>query len=106
MRQGNVRPKSSTYRIRGLNIITLRKVWEMSPSGLETRHILQTPYPVGHVRWRLSSPSAQHLTDLLVVPLTPGVSPDGSRSIPVGGTSPQDRVDLDKDRPGIWDVRR
>lgn len=82
-------------------------------------HVLRTPHPVKHVMWRpsasvnaLSSTSQHHLTELLVVPRTVGVSPFGVR-----GSAPKepehnkdvardDLADLDKDRPGIWDVRR
>lgn len=69
--------------------------------------MLHTPHPVGHVEWRPSaSSSQQYQTDLLIVPLTPGVSPGGVRGTGVKGPEPENLVDIDKDRPSIWDVRR
>ena len=56
--------------------------------------------------------SDHHLTELLVVPRTVGISPFGVRG--AGGLKePEgpregagDDLDMDKDRPGIWDIRR
>jgi hypothetical protein len=57
--------------------------------------------------------SQPHLTELLVVPRTVGVSPFGVRGniakepeLSVREAGGDDMADRDKDRPGIWDVRR
>lgn len=94
----------------------------MSTLGIPTvpHHTLRTPHPVKQVAWRPASLSAftgpstqQHLTELLVVPRTIGVSPFGVRGniskeseLPVREAGGDDMADCDKDRPGVWDVRR
>ena len=83
-------------------------------------HTMRTPHPVKQVAWGPSSLSTfpgssaqQHLTELLVVPRTLGVSPFGVRGnigkeseLSLRDAGGDDLADGDKDRPGIWDVRR